>query len=80
MQRKLARSSILEQIQEKLNMKLLRDPEKQYFEAIFGPFSPFSGQQEFSQVWNLHRKLAHNMKFHFRPNSVKINDITFDKP
>ena len=33
----------------------------------FGPFCPKSREREFSQIWDLHRKLASHNTQHFRP-------------
>ena len=32
----------------------------------FGPFCPKSREREFSQIWDLHRKLANHKTLHFR--------------
>ena len=38
----------------------------------FGPYFP-----EFCQIWDLCRNIANNIHFHYRTNSVKINDKIF---
>ena len=37
-------------------------------------FWPISQESEFSQVWDLCKNTANITKFHYRPNSDKIND------
>ena len=37
-------------------------------------FWPISQEQTFSQIWGLCRNTANNINFHYRSNSVKIND------
>ena len=37
-------------------------------------FCPISQELEFSQIWNLFRNTANNIKFHYRTNLVKVND------
>ena len=37
-------------------------------------FWPISQEQRFSQLWDLCRNTANNIYFHYRINSVKIND------
>ena len=36
-----------------------------------------SQELEFSQIWDLGRNTANNLNFHYRKNSVKINDKIF---
>ena len=38
---------------------------------------PISHEQKFSQTCDLCRNLANNINFHYRPNSVKIKDKSF---
>ena len=40
-------------------------------------FWPISRELKFSQIWNLSRNTANNTSFHYRTNSVKINDKNF---
>ena len=40
-------------------------------------FWPISQEPEFSQIWDLCRNTANNINFHYRTNSVKINDKIF---
>ena len=40
-------------------------------------FWPISQEPEFSQIWDLCRNIANNINFHYRTNSVKINDKMF---
>ena len=42
----------------------------------FGPY-PISQEPEFFPIWNLCRNTANNINFHYRTNSVKINDKIF---
>ena len=37
-------------------------------------FWPISQEQKFSQIWYFCRNIASNTSFHYRTNSVKIND------
>ena len=38
---------------------------------------PISQEQNFSQIWYLFRNTANNIIFHYRTNSVKLNDQFF---
>ena len=40
-------------------------------------FWHISQEPEFSQIWDLCRNIANNILFHYRTNSVKIKDKTF---
>ena len=40
-------------------------------------FWHISQEPEFSQIWDLCRKIANNILFHYRTNSVRIKDKTF---
>ena len=40
-------------------------------------FWPISQEQKFSPMWDLCWKAANNISFHYRANSVKINDQIF---
>ena len=40
-------------------------------------FCPISQESEFSQISDLCRNTANNIDFHYRTNSVKINDKIF---
>ena len=42
-------------------------------------FLPISKEQTFSQMWDLCRNTANNINFHYRTNTVKINDQFFTK-
>ena len=42
-------------------------------------FQPISQEPDFFQIWNLHRNIANNIDFHYRPNAEnKFNN--FQKP
>ena len=38
---------------------------------------PMSEKKDFPQIWNLFRNTANDINFHYRKNSVKINDQIF---
>ena len=40
-------------------------------------FWPISQEQKFSQIWDLRRNTTNNISFHYRTNSVKINNQIF---
>ena len=40
---------------------------------------PVSQESDFSQIWHLSNNIASNIKFHYKPNSVKNNDQIFNK-
>ena len=40
-------------------------------------FWPTSQEQKFSQIWDLYRNTANKVYFHYRTNSVNINDQIF---
>ena len=42
-------------------------------------FWPISQEQKFSQKWDLCRNTADNINVHYRTNSVKIDDQTYQK-
>ena len=42
-------------------------------------FCPISQEHKFSQIWDLCRNTGNNMNFHYRSNSVKINDQIFEE-
>ena len=42
-------------------------------------FRPISQEQNFSQTWDLCRNTGNNISFHYRTNSVKIDDQTFQQ-
>ena len=42
-------------------------------------FWPTSQEQKFSQIWGLCSNTASNINFHYRTNSVKINDQIFQE-
>ena len=37
-------------------------------------FWPLSQEPDFSQVWDLCRNTVNNINFHYRSNSIKINE------
>ena len=45
----------------------------------FCPFCPKSREREFSQIWDLHRKLANHNTLHFRSFLAKCNDSILRK-
>ena len=47
--------------------------QKPYFCPFLGPFCPKSREREFSQIWDLHRKLANHNTLHFRSFLAKSN-------
>ena len=53
--------------------------QKPYFCPFLGPFCPKSREREFSQIWDLRRKLANHKTLHFRPFLAKTNDSIFRK-
>ena len=42
-------------------------------------FGPYLTKKKFSQTWDLYRNTANNISFHYRTNSVKINDQIFQQ-
>ena len=48
--------------------------QKPYFCPFLGPFCRKSQEQEFSQIWDLCRKLANHITLHFRSFLAKTND------
>ena len=67
----------------KTNDSILRKSPKPlflpYFCPFLGPFCPKSREQEFSQIWDLCRKLANHIMLHFRSFLAKTNDSIFRK-
>ena len=53
--------------------------QKLYFCPFLGPFCPKSREREFSQTWDLRRKLANHKTRHFRPFHAKTNNSIFCK-
>ena len=53
--------------------------QKPYFCPLLGPFCPKSQEGEFSQIWDLHRKLANHETLHFRSFLAKTNDSILHK-
>ena len=53
--------------------------QKPYFCLILGPFFPKSREREFSQIWDLRRKLANHNTLHFRSFLAKSNDSILSK-
>ena len=43
-------------------------------------FLPAFQEQTFSQIWDLCRNIGNNINFHYRTNSLKLNDQIFKKP
>ena len=62
-----------------LDIAILRKVQKPYFCPFLGPFCPKSREQEFSQIWDLLRKLANHKSLHFRSFLAKTNDSIFRK-
>ena len=50
-----------------------------YFCPFLGPFCHKSREQEFSQIWDLCRKLANHITLHFRSFLAKNNDSILRK-
>ena len=50
-----------------------------YFCPFLGPFCPKSREREFSQIWDLRRKLANHITLHFRSFLAKTNDSILRK-
>ena len=48
--------------------------QKPYFCPFLGPFCPKTREREFSQIWDLRRKLANHNTLHFRTFLAKSND------
>ena len=48
--------------------------QKPYFCPFLDPFCPKSRELEFSQIWDLRRKLANHKTLHFRSFLAKTND------
>ena len=55
-------------------LNLLQNSKKPYFCPFLGPFCPKSREREFSQIWDLCRKLANHKALHFRTFLAKTND------
>ena len=53
--------------------------QKPYFCPFLGPFCPKSREREFSQIWDLRRKLANHKTLHFRSFLAKTNDSILRK-
>ena len=53
--------------------------QKLNFCPFLGPFGPKSREREFSQVWDLRRKLANHNTLHFRSFLAKTNDSILRK-
>ena len=53
--------------------------QKPYFCPFLGPFCPKSQEREFSQIWDLRRKLANRKSLHFRSFLAKTNDSILHK-
>ena len=53
--------------------------QKPYFCHFLGPFCPKSREREFSQIWDLRRKLANHKTLHFRLFPAKTNDSILHK-
>ena len=52
---------------------------KSYICLFLGPFCPKSVEREFSQIWDLCRKLANHNTLHFRSFLAKSNDSILHK-
>ena len=67
----------------KTNDSILRKSPKTlflpYFCPFLGPFCPKSREREFSQIWDLLRKLANHKTLHFRWFLAKTNYSIFRK-
>ena len=60
----------------KTNDSIFHKSPKTLFLPFLGSFCPKSREREFSQIWNLHRKLANHKMLHFL---AKTNDSIFRK-
>ena len=58
----------------KTNDSIFRKRPEPYFCTFLGPFCPKSRERDFSQIWDLHRKLANHNTLHFRSFLAKSND------
>ena len=64
----------------KSNETILSNIQKSWFFPTAPPtFGPKSRKREFSQIWDLHRKLANHKTLHFRSFLAKTNDSIFAK-
>ena len=58
----------------KTNDSILHKSPKTLFCPFLSPFCPKSREREFSQIWDLRRKLANHNTLHFRSFLAKTND------
>ena len=63
----------------KTNDSIFRKSPKTLFFPFFSPFCPKSREREFSQIWDLRKKLANHNTLHFRSFLVKSNDSILHK-
>ena len=58
---------------------IFRKSPKTLFLPFLGPFCPKSREREFSQIWDLRRKLANHKTLHFMSILAKTNDSILRK-
>ena len=70
---------ILGHVKQNLMTQFCTKVQKGHFCLFFRPFCPKSREREFSQISDLHRKLANHNTLHFRTFQAKYNDSILHK-